>query len=78
MDRRGSVPLGITFFLFSTASIPALGPIQPPGQCVDLGPFPVVMEPVCEADHSPLFSAEVKNDGAIPPFPICLHGIVLN
>jgi hypothetical protein len=23
-------------------------------------------------------SAGVKNDGAVPPFPICLHGVVLN
>jgi hypothetical protein len=30
-----------------------------------------------EADYSPPSSAEVKNGGAIPPFPICLHGIVL-
>jgi hypothetical protein len=31
-----------------------------------------------EADNSPAPSAEVKNDGAIPPLPIRLHGVVLN
>jgi hypothetical protein len=30
----------------------------------------------CEADHSPLSSAEVENVGAIPP--VSLHGVVLN
>jgi hypothetical protein len=31
-----------------------------------------------EADHSLSSSAEVKNDGAIPPLPIRLHGAVMN
>jgi hypothetical protein len=31
-----------------------------------------------EADHSPKSNAEVKNGGAIPPFPPHLNGIVLN
>jgi hypothetical protein len=31
-----------------------------------------------EADHSPPPSADVKKDGAIPPLPICPHGLVLN
>jgi hypothetical protein len=31
-----------------------------------------------EADHSPSSSAEVKNGGAIPPLPICLHGIAVS
>jgi hypothetical protein len=30
---------------------------------------PGVKRPRCEADHSPTPSAEVKNVGAIPPFP---------
>jgi hypothetical protein len=30
-----------------------------------------------EADHSPPFNAEFKNDGILPPLPVCLHGIVL-
>jgi hypothetical protein len=39
---------------------------------------PGVKRPVREPDHSPPASAEVKNDGAIPPLPIRLHGIMLN
>jgi hypothetical protein len=35
-----------------------------------------VKRPECEADHSPVSIAEVKNGGAIPP--LCLHGVVLN
>jgi hypothetical protein len=30
-----------------------------------------------EAHDAPPPSAEVKNGGAIPPTPICLHGVVL-
>jgi hypothetical protein len=30
----------------------------------------------CEADLSLQTNAEVKNGGAVPPFPICLHGVV--
>jgi hypothetical protein len=33
------------------------------------GSFPWVKQPEREADHSPPSSAEVKNDGAIPPLP---------
>jgi hypothetical protein len=40
---------------------------------------PAVKRPVLEADHhSPPSSVEVKNGGAIPPLPTCLHGMVLN
>jgi hypothetical protein len=42
------------------------------------GSFPMVKRPGHEADRSPLLSAKIKNGGAIPPLPICLHGIVLN
>jgi hypothetical protein len=31
-----------------------------------------------EADHSTPSSADVRNGGAILPFPMRLHGIVLN
>jgi hypothetical protein len=51
-------------FLFSTASRPALGPTQPPIRWV-----PAVKRPGHETNHSPPSSAEVKNGGAIPPFP---------
>jgi hypothetical protein len=33
------------------------------------GHYPGVKRPMREADHSPPTSAEVKNDGAIPPLP---------
>jgi hypothetical protein len=31
-----------------------------------------------EADHSPPSYVEVKKDGAIPPLPLRLHGMVVN
>jgi hypothetical protein len=55
---------GQQIVLFSTASSPSLGPTQPPIQWVPGG-----KRPVREADHSPQSSAEVKNGGALPPFP---------
>jgi hypothetical protein len=42
------------------------------------GDFPGVERPRSEADHSPPSNAEIKNDEAIPPIPLCLYGIVLN
>jgi hypothetical protein len=56
-------------FLVSTASRPVLGPIHPPAQWVSGTTSPGVKRPGREADHSPPFSAEVKNGGAIPPLP---------
>jgi hypothetical protein len=52
-------------FLFSTASTPDLGPIQPPIQCVPRAISPGVKRPGREADHSPPSSAEVKKVRAI-------------
>jgi hypothetical protein len=48
-------------FLFTT-SRPALGPTQSPIQWVS-----GMKRQGREADHSSLYSAEVKNGGAIPP-----------
>jgi hypothetical protein len=42
------------------------------------GSLPGVKRQGLEADNSSPSSAEVKNDGAIPPLPIRLHGVVLN
>jgi hypothetical protein len=50
--------LGI--FLFTTASITAVGPTQSPIQWVPRAIFLGVKRPEGEADHSPLSSAEVK------------------
>jgi hypothetical protein len=54
-SRRG---LGI--FLFTIASRTALGPTQPPIQCVPGALSLGVKRLRCEADHSPPSSAEVK------------------
>jgi hypothetical protein len=60
----------IANFMFSyivntaAASRPALGPTQTPIQRA-----PGIKRLGCEADHSPPSSAEVKNGGAILPFP---------
>jgi hypothetical protein len=64
LDCRGSVPGRVKIFLFYTASRPALGPTQPPIQCVLWALTPGVKRPGREADHLPPSSAEVKNDGA--------------
>jgi hypothetical protein len=59
-DDRGSVPGEVGNFFFDTMSRPVLGPTQPPIQWV-LGAISLgVKRPRREADHSPPFSAEVK------------------
>jgi hypothetical protein len=55
-SRRG---LGI--FLFTTVTRTALGPTQPPIQWVPEALSLGVKRPGREADHSPPYSAEVKN-----------------
>jgi hypothetical protein len=69
LDGLGSNAGNGKFLLFSTASRPAIGPIQPPIQCVPREISPGVNWPGHEADDSPPSSAEVKNGGAIPPPP---------
>jgi hypothetical protein len=74
VDKRAGWPgfdsrQGQEIFLFSIASRPALGPNQLLIQWVSGGCSPGVKQPECEADHSPPSSAEVKNDGVIPPLP---------
>jgi hypothetical protein len=49
------------FFLFATASRPALGPADSPVQWVPGLFSPGVRRPEREADHSPPSSAEVRN-----------------
>jgi hypothetical protein len=42
------------------------------------GFFPTIKRQGREADHSLASNAEVRNGGAIPPLPICLHDIALD
>jgi hypothetical protein len=58
-------PVGVTDFLFSTASKLAVGSTKPPMQWNAL--IPVVKWPGREADHTSSI-AEVMKDGNIPPF----------
>jgi hypothetical protein len=69
LDLWGSISGRSKFLLYFTASIFALGPTQPPIQCVPGTLSPEVDRKRREADHSPPSSAEVKKDGAIPPLP---------
>jgi hypothetical protein len=63
LNNRGSrlrFPAGAGIFLLTTASRPALGPTQPPIQWVPGALSLGVKRPGREADHSPPYSAEVK------------------
>jgi hypothetical protein len=62
-------------FLYSTAPRPALRLIL---QSVLGSVLPGVKRERREADHSPLTSAEVKYDGAIPPFLLLVRDMLLN
>lgn len=62
-------------FLFSTPSIPALGPGQPPILLVPGAP-PLVKQLGHEAKHSPPSAAEVKMPGGMPPLPHKFHGML--
>jgi len=65
-------------FLFTTASRPALGPIQYPVQ-LELGALSLrVKRPEPEADHSSPSSAEVKNVSYTSTPPVPLHIVVFS
>jgi len=67
------------FFLFVTASRPALEPNQPLVQWIPVALTPKVEWSGREADHSPPSSAEVKNAQSYSSTPpIRLHGVVLD
>jgi hypothetical protein len=61
LDDWYSIPGKGGFFLFATASRPALGPTQPPIQWVPGTHSPGVKRLVRETDHSRPYGAEVKN-----------------
>jgi hypothetical protein len=65
LDSQGSIPDESKIFLFSTASRLALGSNQPPIQWVPGTISPGVKWLGREADHSPPFSAKVKNGRAL-------------
>jgi hypothetical protein len=66
-------------FLFTAVSRTALGPTQPPIQSVPKAVSLGVKRPEHEADHSPPYSAEVKECVELYLHsPIRLHGVVLN
>jgi hypothetical protein len=69
LDGRGSIPSRDKIFLFYVTSRPAVGPTQPPIQCVPGAVSPGVKRQGREADHSSASSAEVKNGDAIPVVP---------
>jgi len=67
------------FFVFVTMSKLALEPTQPPIQWIPWDLTPGVKQLCLEADHSPIFGAEVKNARIYTSTPpICLHCVVLN
>jgi hypothetical protein len=79
MDSRSSIPnIGRRFFSSPQPPNRLWGPTQPPIRRVSGNVSPALKRREREAGHSLTSSAEVKNYGAIPPSPICLHGIVLN
>jgi hypothetical protein len=80
---RGSISGGVgkvkVSVLFTTASIPTVGPTQPPVRRVPAAVFLDVKRPVREADRSPLSAVEVKNACTCTYTPpIRHHGVVLS
>jgi hypothetical protein len=67
--------LRIKVLLFLIASIPVLGPTQPPIQWASGALSLGIKQLGCETDHSPPADAEVKNTWIYKSF--CLHGIML-
>jgi hypothetical protein len=68
----------MVFFFSATAPRPALGPTERPIQCIPWILTPGTKRPVCESDHLPLSSAEVKNASSYTStLPIRLRGMVL-
>jgi hypothetical protein len=70
LDGQGLIPGRGKIFLVSIASILAPELTKLPIQWVPGATSPEAMQPGHEADQSPPSSAEVKDDGVIPPLPL--------
>jgi hypothetical protein len=69
---------GQAIFVYTTTSRPTLGSTLSPIQRVPGALSTEIRRSEREAEHSLPTSAEVKNGGAILPFPIGLHGVDIN
>jgi hypothetical protein len=79
LDGWVRFPGGESFFIFSTASIPALGPTQVPIQWVSRAvPPPEVTRLEHEADHSSHLLQGLRMMQLYVHSPMCFHGVVLN
>jgi hypothetical protein len=78
LDGRGSISGRGKIFLFSYCPDRLWGQrnLLSKGYCGEISPK--IKLPGREADHSPSFSAEVKNGGLMTTLPVCLRGIVFN
>jgi hypothetical protein len=77
LDGLGSIPGSALFFYSPLRPDRYLGPPSLSSNRYR-GSFVGVKWPESDVEHSPPSSAEAKNGGAIPPLPVCLHGIALN
>jgi hypothetical protein len=78
LNKWGLIPLrGRRFISFPEPRV-FLGPTQPTVQRIQWALSLRVKMQGHESDDSPLSSVEEKKDGALSPFPVHLHGIVLN
>jgi hypothetical protein len=78
-DRGFESRQGLGNFLFTTASRPGLGPIQPPIQWVPGALSLGIKRPGHEADHSLPSSVEVKNTWSYTSTtPLRLHGVMFS
>jgi hypothetical protein len=80
-SRDSSVTIATVYGLDGRGSIPSRGmrlfSIQPPLQWVP-GFISLRVKQLGHEAESASSTAEVKNGGAIPLFPLIIHGVVLN
>ena len=69
--RGGGLVMDRVKKLFSKLSRRTLEPIQPPIKSVPVAPSLGVKRPFREADHTPPFSAELKDEGEL-----CVHATI--